>query len=254
MKKVLYFALLLSFSMLKAQDIIPPATLDKTILSGVGLQRVKPGWAPPERQLHTTPVFSGDDLGIYVTTSNTAFMDWKNYAIDEFVYVLNGKAEVTPLEGEKQTFQKGDFFLVPKGFTGRWKTIETSGDFMEIAIYTKPRAPEISESIAKVPYAFSKSIQSPTELNSSKTIFKGDELLVSVLTQEKGASQKVKLDTDEFGFILNGMLKVIDRTGKETHYFSGESYVLPKNFEGTLEFDGLDTFKAITVTSSLEPA
>lgn len=42
------------------------------------------------------------------------------YSYDEFVLVLEGEVTLTPTGGEGQTYQVGDSFLVPKGWTGTW--------------------------------------------------------------------------------------------------------------------------------------
>lgn len=44
-----------------------------------------------------------------------------DYPYDEFVHVLHGEAILTPEGGEPQRFVAGDFFIVPKGFTGTWE-------------------------------------------------------------------------------------------------------------------------------------
>ncbi|WP_374651299.1 cupin domain-containing protein [Dongia sp.] len=47
-----------------------------------------------------------------------------NYGEEEFCAILAGKATLTDAEGVAETFQKGDAFIIPKGFTGSWETIE----------------------------------------------------------------------------------------------------------------------------------
>jgi uncharacterized cupin superfamily protein len=47
-----------------------------------------------------------------------------SYGEEEFCAILAGKAVLTNVEGVAETFQKGDAFVIPKGFTGSWETIE----------------------------------------------------------------------------------------------------------------------------------
>lgn len=44
-----------------------------------------------------------------------------DYPYDEFVCVLHGEAILTPDGGEPQRFVPGDYFIVPRGFTGTWE-------------------------------------------------------------------------------------------------------------------------------------
>lgn len=47
-----------------------------------------------------------------------------SYAEEEFCGILEGKVVLTNAEGIAETFAKGDAFIIPKGFTGTWETIE----------------------------------------------------------------------------------------------------------------------------------
>ena len=42
------------------------------------------------------------------------------FPYDEFVMVLEGQVMLTHINGQVQTYNKGDNFLVPKGFLGTW--------------------------------------------------------------------------------------------------------------------------------------
>lgn len=54
---------------------------------------------------------------------------------DEFVLVLEGQVTLTHIDGEKQTYEAGETFLVPKGFLG---TCDMPGNYREmIVIETK---------------------------------------------------------------------------------------------------------------------
>ena len=47
------------------------------------------------------------------------------FPYDEFVMVLEGQVTLTHINGQAQTYKKGDNFLVPKGFLGTWDMPET---------------------------------------------------------------------------------------------------------------------------------
>lgn len=46
------------------------------------------------------------------------------YGEEEFCAILAGKATLTDADGVAQSFGVGDAFVIPKGFTGTWETIE----------------------------------------------------------------------------------------------------------------------------------
>lgn len=47
------------------------------------------------------------------------------YNVDEMVHMFEGKATLTTADGNTQTYQGGDSFLVPAGSKVTWKTLET---------------------------------------------------------------------------------------------------------------------------------
>ncbi|HEX2840031.1 cupin domain-containing protein [Hyphomicrobium sp.] len=44
------------------------------------------------------------------------------YTADEFIHVFEGRGTLFPDYGQPTTFEAGDSFQIPKGFTGLWKT------------------------------------------------------------------------------------------------------------------------------------
>jgi uncharacterized cupin superfamily protein len=52
------------------------------------------------------------------------------YDVDEACFIIKGKVVVTEeTSGEAWTFGPGDVFVIPKGFTGTWETVETVRKF-----------------------------------------------------------------------------------------------------------------------------
>ncbi len=47
-----------------------------------------------------------------------------HYGEEEFCAILAGKIILTNADGVAETFQTGDAFIIPKGFTGSWETID----------------------------------------------------------------------------------------------------------------------------------
>ena len=54
------------------------------------------------------------------------------FPFDEFVTVLEGQVTLTHINGQAQTYKKGDSFLVPKGFLGTWDMPETYREMVVI--------------------------------------------------------------------------------------------------------------------------
>jgi uncharacterized cupin superfamily protein len=58
-------------------------------------------------------------------------LEFSDQPYDEFVYVLQGSCVLTAKGGQPRTFEVGDFFIVPKGFTGTW---EVRGNYRELIV------------------------------------------------------------------------------------------------------------------------
>ena len=50
-----------------------------------------------------------------------------DYGYDEFCFVTSGRVALEDTKGGRVEFSAGDAFHVPKGFAGRWITLEASG-------------------------------------------------------------------------------------------------------------------------------
>jgi len=234
----------------QSQNEREPLLLDKLSLSGVGLKRIHPSWAPKDRVLHTKKVFSGEDLGVSVTSSNTAFMDWKDYTIDEFVYILNGTAEITLTDGSKLTFKKNDFFVVPKGFTGRWKTIGYSDDFIEIAAYARKRANK--KTTASSPQGIDKNKLSGIGTQEGENLlFDGAELSIYINERAKSHSKSIKQSADYLVHILNGTATITFKDGATKTFHTGEFYTIPKGFKGNITYNAHNTYRELVVKSNV---
>lgn len=46
------------------------------------------------------------------------------YEEDELCVLLAGKVRITDEDGESQTYEAGDAFVIPRGFRGIWETVE----------------------------------------------------------------------------------------------------------------------------------
>ncbi len=54
------------------------------------------------------------------------------YDKDELCVIIEGLVRLTNGAGEAQTYRAGDTFLIPRGFTGVWETLEPTRKFYAI--------------------------------------------------------------------------------------------------------------------------
>ena len=123
---------------LSDKAILKPVLLDKNKLNGEGLTSLETPW--PKRMLVTgieshrfDSLFTGQ-LVVSIYEADDGLLKIIDYPFDEFVHVLNGRAILTAEGAEPQTFETGDSFVVPKGFTGTW---EMQDDFREMIVIEK---------------------------------------------------------------------------------------------------------------------
>ena len=67
--------------------------------------------------------------GFWASKPNRAEVD---YTEDEFCYILEGKVRLTDAAGRTEEYKAGDAFVIPKGFTGVWETVEPVRKFYVI--------------------------------------------------------------------------------------------------------------------------
>lgn len=125
MKLFLSFLIILltvaSSQLQAAPEILP---LHTEVMTKMALKSIPP--YPPEYVLKGTgenwlSVLHQGEVVVALYESTPALIDVKDpFPYDEFVVVLEGQVILTPIDGLKQTYNKGDNFLVPKGWLGTW--------------------------------------------------------------------------------------------------------------------------------------
>lgn len=88
--------------------------LDKSQLSGVGIQLGTQG-------LYETNLAKGVELVINLKAEEPRGNTIQN-AKEQLVCLLSGQVNISDTNEEVQNFYSGDFFLLPKGFDGRWES------------------------------------------------------------------------------------------------------------------------------------
>ncbi|MEM1119603.1 MAG: cupin domain-containing protein [Bacteroidota bacterium] len=233
--------------------IIEPILLDKAMLSGLNL---KPVTSPtqPERRLFQKRLFRGKEIAVYVVSSETAEADWNNYSIDEFIYVLNGRARLHPRNDAERFYYPGDFFFAPKGYTGIWETQGGAEFYHELSVIALDRPKEKVDSL-----------QQPTLLDKAKlagrgitpkkenkesyhdVLVEGTELDVH-LEGEKGSKKEITTPLKEqLIYIIAGTLSLTPKGGVTRTFYTGDFLVLPDGFIGQWESKGHNLFRSLRV-------
>ncbi len=116
---------------------IAPLRLSREAATGIGLDKVP--WPDEQRTARWSFLFKGEELSVSVFESTPVNPAGEgvtrnrvtNYPYDQFVLVLSGKSVLIDDSGNAQTFLAGDYFVVPKGFTGIW---EEHGVYRELIV------------------------------------------------------------------------------------------------------------------------
>ncbi len=64
----------------------------------------------------------GIDTGVWSCT--TGGWTIASYAVNEAMVMLSGRMRLTASDGTVTELAKGDLFFIPKGWSGRWDTLE----------------------------------------------------------------------------------------------------------------------------------
>lgn len=109
--------------------------------------------------LYTDPTTGRFSTGVWSSTPGEWTFEQGN--AEEFCYILEGKVQLvsavapvtttataTATGARMHTFVKGDTFVIPRGFKGTWRTVETVKKFY--ATYDAPPAAVVCEQQAKL--------------------------------------------------------------------------------------------------------
>ncbi len=258
MNKLLYLSFLILISIpLHAQKsindtIIEPIAIDKSILSGVNIPKVKLK-AHPERDYYQKRIYKGSELSVYILSSETAVNKIDNFPIDEFVYYMNGKADIKAENGNEVSFSSGDYLFVPKGFKGNWTNHGGNTYNLELSVISNKRADSTAVSKAKLPFVLDKELISGirlTQVNEKKykdVIYSGVELEITTESEKPGKTTIINNKKEQFIHILNGMVTIKSLKGNEQTFYKGDFFILPKGYTGNWTSSGLGLMRTLIV-------
>lgn len=239
--------------------IINPIPIDVRALSGLDLKPVT-NQSDPDRRLFQKQLFRGLDLSVYVVSSETATAKHESYGIDEFLYVLNGRARLNPENGDEVFYNTGDFFIAPKGFNGEWETQGGDEFLIEVSVITTKRSEGEIDPSKTLPYLIDKaklsgigiSAISESSVNSYKDeLYRGAEIDVDLLAELPGTVLNFeKPDVEQFVYIISGSATIQAEGGDEFTFYQGDFYLLPNGFRGTIKTSGHGLFRYMKVVKS----
>ncbi|MEL6988334.1 MAG: cupin domain-containing protein [Bacteroidota bacterium] len=254
MKQIL-FAISLLFALpcfSQNNQTLKPLLLDKSALSGVGLKAIEMK-DEPGKIFHQKNLYRGEDISVYVVSTNSYNNKMENFSIDEFVYMFHGEAFVKPNIGKSQHFHSGDYFFAPKGFSGEWEILAGKHLHYELSVITTERASTNSSNLRHS--LFNKSILSGTQIDlteeskHSEILREGVELSVT-LNAERPSETPLNNAKEQMIQLLSGQISITDRENITQTFYTGDFFVIPKGFNGKWVSQGHGIVKYLAVEKS----
>lgn len=234
------------------REPLQPIPIDRAGLSGLGLKQIKLK-QEPERKFYQRNLYRGEELSVYIVSSQSWTTRMENFSIDEYVYIFHGKSRAKADGGEDLYFQSGEHFAIPKGFTGEWEVKAADNIHYELSVITTQRAPEVKRSKGQLPRLFDKDVLSGIQIDWEgkdhyrEEVFVGDELRIS-LHAEKPAIQKLEQPAKEqLISLLSGHLILKDSSGEEHTFYTGDLFIIPRGFTGIWESQGHTLVKYLVI-------
>ncbi len=232
--------------------IIKPIPLAPSALSGLGLKKVTSS-ADPERLLFQKMLFQGNEISVFVVASETKTANWEDYSIEEFIYVINGRARLSPTKAEERFYYPGDFFLVPKGYQGEWETQGGNSFYHELSVIANERddTPSDSHNPILMDKAKIAGINlTPAEgqaKNYNDVLHKGRDLTVSTQSESPQTIENFESSSEALIYIIAGALTLEIEGGERFLFQTGDFFILPKGFRGTWTSEGHKLFRTLRV-------
>lgn len=239
-----------AFDMDFVPKIIRPTPLDPLAISGLGLKKVTSS-ADPERLLFQKMLFQGNEISVFVVASETKTANWEDYGIEEFIYVINGRARLKPAKSEERFYYPGDFFWVPKGYQGEWETQGGSSFYHELSVIANDRDDTPNDQLN--PVLMDKTKVAGIDLTQDKAkhfhdvLQKGKDLTIFTQSEAPQAIRDFESTSEQLIYIIAGALTLEIEGGERFHFQTGDFFVLPKGFVGIWTSEGHKLFRTLRV-------
>ena len=245
---------MLSIQLISAQTdrVVRPVLLDKAALSGIGLKKVEMK-DTPERDFFQKRLYGGKEISVYVISSQSWVTPFDAFWFDEFIYILQGKGKVHLEDQEALTFNSGEYFFAPKGFSGKWEVQAGDNYHYELSVITNKRADSTKVSTSKAPYLLDKSIMSGVDITwdedglYQEILADGIELQIFLKAEQARTMDIASWEKEQLISVQSGIIKLKDVDGEEHTYYAGDFFVLPKAYKGTWASEGHSLCKYVVV-------
>ncbi len=191
--------------------------------------------------------YDGSDFTIYMVSIANRTNQFRRFPIEEFVFWADGKAIVEPDDEEPVEITAGDYFIQPKGFSGKFNFVSGSGSHLELTLISKRRADSASVSPMTKAKIIDRQILSGSSIlhaGENAEIYRGVELQVNLVRhrlREFNNNPKERLI-----HLLSGVLTMITNERME-RYYPGDYLIIPKGFTGKWQSDSVITLRALEV-------
>jgi len=97
------------------EKLLAAAVVDATPTGAIG--------AEPE--IHLGELLNQKNLQVGVWRCGPGVWEYDFYEEEEVMLMLSGRMRLTDSEGNATELAKGDVFYIPRGWSGKWETLET---------------------------------------------------------------------------------------------------------------------------------
>lgn len=232
--------------------IINPIALDPAAISGLGLKKVTSS-ADPDRLLFQKMLYQGEEISVFVVASETKTAKWEDYSIEEFIYVINGRARLHPSGEAERFYYPGDFFWVPKGYQGEWETQGGNSFYHELSVIANERTN--SSSLDPRPVIMDKAKMAGMGLTPNRDqdgsfldlLQRGQDLTISTQSEAPQTLENFQNKREQLIYIIAGAITLKAEGGESTHFQTGDFFILPKGFVGSWRSEGHKLLRTLRV-------
>lgn len=250
---------ILTIQLINAQNntskVLKPVLLDKSILSGVGFDKVDLD-DETEKAFYKKNLYEGEELTIAMISSQSWNNKFVNFWFDEFIFLFHGETIIKPKGGQTQLFLTGDAFFTAKGYTGEWEVKAGDNLNYELSVISTERADSTIVSPDLKHKLFSRSKLSGAHIKFdengtySEILKKGIELTVK-LKAEKPVNRVISEPTKEVLIqLISGQISITDSGNVTQTFYTGDFFVIPSGFTGKWNSDGHGLIKYLSVETT----
>lgn len=223
--------------------IINPIAIDPVAISGLGLKKVTSS-ADPDRLLFQKMLYQGEEISVFVVASETKTATWEDYSIEEFIYVINGRARLHPSGETERFYYPGDFFWVPKGYQGEWETQGGQSFYHELSIIASESAktsnfdsrPTLMDKVKIAGIDLTPDVDQAGKFLD--ILQRGQDLTISTQSEVPQALENFQSNHEQLIYIIAGAVTLKAEGGESMLFQTGDFFVLPKGFIGSWRSEG----------------